>query len=242
MLLSRRCRPGVMVPWLLVRVRPSRTSPQAVPWCERTPALHVGTEFAIYRRLGRPPSSGFAPRPEPYASDLPRPLWHRSGASQTAAPRLTRAVPQSHGRARQTEPGAVSDAGARGGRNGGSERRLPTPHTTTAGARPPVAHRLGSPQKRYPAAAAALALILFAAGGGAWLLARLRRIDADGALLRHDADLLRQLDPAHRTCLYDDRGGYLGPPPAAARQRNVLPDRDRRARRQGRPGRRGARA
>ena len=73
-----------------------------------------------------------------------------------------------------------------------------------------------------------------------WLLARLRRINGNGALLRHDADLLRQLDPAHRACLHDDRGGHPGPPPASAWRRDVLPDRGRRARREGGPRRGGA--
>ena len=34
-----------------------------------------------------------------------------------------------------------------------------------------------------------------------------RRIDRNGALLRHDADLLRQLDPAHRSRVHDGRRG-----------------------------------
>ena len=76
--------------------------------------------------------------------------------------------------------------------------------------------------------------------GAAWLLARLRRINGNGALLHHHADLLRELDPAHRARVHDDCGGHPCPPPASAWRRNVLPDRGRRARREGRTRRRGA--
>ena len=44
-----------------------------------------------------------------------------------------------------------------------------------------------------------------------------RRIDVDRALLPHDADLLRELDPAHRARVHDRGSGHLHAPPAAAR-------------------------
>ncbi len=53
-------------------------------------------------------------------------------------------------------------------------------------------------------------------------------IDGD-ALLRDNPDLLRELDPAHRSRLHDDCGGHLGAASPAARGRDVLPDRRRRA-------------
>ena len=49
-------------------------------------------------------------------------------------------------------------------------------------------------------------------------------------LLHHDPDLLRQLDAAHRPRVHDDRGRRRRAPPPPARRRDVLPDRDRRAR------------
>ena len=88
--------------------------------------------------------------------------------------------------------------------------------------------------------AAALVLLAGSIGGATWLLARLRRINGNGALLRHHTDLLRELDPAHRACVHDDCGGHPGPPPASAWRRNVLPDRGRRARREGGTRRSGA--
>jgi hypothetical protein len=44
-----------------------------------------------------------------------------------------------------------------------------------------------------------------------------RRIIASDDLLRHDADLLRQLDAAHRPRVLDDRRGHRRAPPSAAR-------------------------
>src|SRR6266508_3279886 len=64
-------------------------------------------------------------------------------------------------------------------------------------------------------------------------------IDRD-ALLPDDTDLLHQLDPAHRSCVHDHRGGRPRAPSPSTRRRHVLPHRHRRARLEGRPGRRGA--
>ncbi|MSO95221.1 MAG: M23 family metallopeptidase [Thermoleophilia bacterium] len=87
----------------------------------------------------------------------------------------------------------------------------------------------------------ALGLVfLLLVGVVAAVLARHRRIDSHGALLHHDTDLLRQLDAAHRARLHDDCGGHPRAEPATAWRRDVLSDRRRRARREGRPGRRGA--
>ena len=119
------------------------------------------------------------------------------------------------------------------GRASAGRRRGPS----VDGSRDRRARRL----RRWRSAVPVLALVLLGAGCvGAAFLARPRRIDRHGALLRHDADLLRELDPAHRARLHDDRGGHPGPKSAAAWRRDVLPDRRRRARGEGRPGRRGA--
>src|SRR5262249_2549467 len=50
------------------------------------------------------------------------------------------------------------------------------------------------------------------------------------ALLPDNADLLRELDPAHRARVHDDCSGRPRPPSRAARRRDVLPHRDGRER------------
>ena len=58
-------------------------------------------------------------------------------------------------------------------------------------------------------------LVLAAAAMAAWMAAR--RIGGHGALLPHDADLLRERDPAHRARVHDRGRRRLRPAPAAAR-------------------------
>ena len=53
-------------------------------------------------------------------------------------------------------------------------------------------------------------------------------------LLSHDADLLRQRGPAHRSRVHDDHGRHHRPPSPPARRGRLLPDGHRRARRQDR--------
>src|SRR5436190_1922355 len=87
---------------------------------------------------------------------------------------------------------------------------------------------------RWPAG---LLLLIVAAALFAW---RRRRGSAAGhpapiiarnvALLPDNADLLRELDPAHRARVHDDCGGHPRPPLQAARRRDVLPDRHGRER------------
>ena len=67
-------------------------------------------------------------------------------------------------------------------------------------------------------------------------------IDRGESLLPDHPDLLRQLDPAHRARLHDDCGGHPRAPSPPARRGRVPSHRDRRARGEGAPGRRGARA
>ena len=62
--------------------------------------------------------------------------------------------------------------------------------------------------------AAILLAVLLAAAVGRRVA---RRIGMDGALLRHHADLLRQLDAAHRARVHDRGRGRVRPPSAAAR-------------------------
>jgi hypothetical protein len=61
---------------------------------------------------------------------------------------------------------------------------------------------------------AAVVLLLLAAAAGARAA---RRIGGNGALLRHHADLLRQLHAAHRARLHDGGGGRVRAPSTAAR-------------------------
>jgi hypothetical protein len=55
-------------------------------------------------------------------------------------------------------------------------------------------------------------------------------IDSNVALLPDNPDLLRELDPAHRARVHDDRRRHPGATSSATRQRDVLPDRERRER------------
>jgi hypothetical protein len=66
-----------------------------------------------------------------------------------------------------------------------------------------------------PELAAALALAVIAAVAVGRRVAR--RIGMDGAVLRHHADLLRQLDAAHRARVHDRGSGRVRAPSAAAR-------------------------
>jgi hypothetical protein len=61
------------------------------------------------------------------------------------------------------------------------------------------------------------------------------------ALLPDNADLLRELDPAHRARVHDDCGGHPRPPSQAARRRDVLLDRNGRERLEECPGGRAGR-
>src|SRR4051812_5057226 len=66
------------------------------------------------------------------------------------------------------------------------------------------------------------------------------RIIESDALLPDDTDLLRERDALHRQRVHDHRRGRARPSSPAARRRDLLPDRHRRARVQGVPRGRGA--
>jgi hypothetical protein len=119
-----------------------------------------------------------------------------------------------------------------------------TPAAAPAAASPRVVpsgvSRRGSPSIPgwWPAAIGLLGVLLGAVG-----FVRTRRpIMVGHALLRDNADLLRQRPPAHRSLLHDDCGGHPRAAPAAARRGDILLDRRRRARDQGLARRRAARA
>ena len=138
------------------------------------------------------------------------------------------------GSATHTEPGAIVDPGERHRRSGdhapGSGRppvsrmadraTRPAPahpadrHAGHAEAQRPPGHTILSGRPAAPLLAAAALLVLLAAGAATGVA---RRIGADGAVLPHHADLLRQLHPAHRARLHDGGRGRLRAPSAAAR-------------------------
>src|ERR687888_536777 len=66
-------------------------------------------------------------------------------------------------------------------------------------------------------------------------------ISSNAALLPDDTDLLRELDPAHRARVHDDRRRHRRAAPAPARRRDVLSDGDGRERDEERPSRGGSR-
>lgn len=91
-----------------------------------------------------------------------------------------------------------------------------------------------SARRSLPLAAGAGVLAILGAAGLA-VLARRRRVpimDRD-ALLRHNAHLLRQRPPAHRSLVHDHRGGHPHAPSQAARGRDVPAHGRRRARNEG---------
>ena len=134
------------------------------------------------------------------------------------------------GAARQRDRATTSD---RARRFGAWRRRRRASGSPRPGARTPADRRLllvGRPaaRRRHRSAQA-----------GAAGAASVESI-GDGALLPDDADLLRELDAAHRARVHDDRGGHPRAQSAPAWRRHVLPDRRRRARVEGGAGRGGA--
>ena len=154
--------------------------------------------------------------------------------SSSAAPRAGPAGPTS---AADAELAAMVAARARpradpqgGDRRGG--RRAPgcrsgsstTPSSRLAGAVRPPSNRRGNSLARVDIG-----------------LAHARGRCADEGVLRHHADLLRQRRPAHRARLHDGRRRRPHPLAPAARRAGLVPDRHRRARREGPAHRRGER-
>ena len=122
-------------------------------------------------------------------------------------------------------------AGCRSGRRGSG------PSRACAALRGP---RLGSESNRsLPAPPSAPGAAVVAGGQQVRHGVRPRLASRRRVLLRHDADLLRQRGAASRARVHDDRGRRPGPAHAPARGGRLLPHRHRRARRAGRPGRRG---
>ena len=118
--------------------------------------------------------------------------------------------------ARASRPGALGDPRRSSG-IGRHRRHGPTPspsgrnrHAARAASHPGAAG--GVDIRRLVAGIALLALLAAAVGRRV-----ARRIGMDGAVLRHHADLLRQLDAAHRPRLHDRGRGRVRSPSAAAR-------------------------
>jgi hypothetical protein len=182
-------------------------------------------------RNERPPASGAAP-PRPPAigveADAASPRRAPVGRSASGEPRVGAAAhPAAPTTRRKPSPGAaairrgdlsiprpISQRVLGGGsvaRASGHHPAAP-PHIETRGDVVPVARR------RLDLLRLGLLsglLVLAAAVVGRQVA---RRIGGDGgALLRHHADLLRELDPAHRARVHDRGRGRLRPPSAPAR-------------------------
>ena len=91
------------------------------------------------------------------------------------------------------------------------DARQPAPPSSEAA----TAHTVSPRDPRLHAMLAAVALVALSAAG---ILAKTaRRIAGDGSVLRHHADLLRQLHAAHRTRVHDGGSGRPRAPSAATR-------------------------
>ena len=166
--------------------------------------LAFGTVVPPARR-----SSAASPARGDAALRLP-PAGRSTGAPTVASARTVvapEAVGSPHRPGRATHVGARLDAGV-----------VARPETPRSTASPPLADGIagvdehGGPRRGVLAALGLL--VLFATAAAARIA---RRIGGNGAVLRHHADLLRQLHAAHRARLHDRGGGRVRTPSTAAR-------------------------
>jgi hypothetical protein len=230
--------------------------PDAMSTTDPAPA-RVEVAPLVAASSGDVPSRGLVGEPpRVVASPAARPRPHRSAAAVSsdapaaAADTLRRA--RVARRAATEQPGRAT-IGMRAGDGvraqrpphgaGPNQRKLSRPRS----AAPPAAAAHAHPRRahasyrrgRDAALAAALGAALSMLVGGATAVLALRRrrkaapIMARNALLRHDADLLRERPAAHRARLHDDRGRHPRATSPPARGRHVLPDGGGRARDEG---------
>src|SRR3954451_321840 len=185
-------------------------------------------------------------KPEPLPARVTSPV--PATPSSRTAPRITtrppRAVARELRRSARARQRPIPSEVVRPSASGGA-RRLDLVPTAAAA----MLHAKPVPSREDPTVFEALAAALGVALGLALLLAtggaprRSRRpaarkavriIESD-ALLPDDTDLLRERGAAHRQRVHDHRRGRPRPAPPAARRRDLLPDRHRRARLQGLP-------
>ena len=168
------------------------------------------------------------------------PATARSQVTSTSTP-ASRADPR-----REVRPAPVAtDRGAPSRRAAASASAAATSMSMSAGrtrypsrARAPLP--ASSQATRSRASRSAIA-VRAASGRGARDAVITLRGRGRRTLLPHDADLLRQRGPAHRSRVHDDHGRHHRPPSPPARRGRLLPDGHRRARRARSPTRPSAR-
>ena len=211
-----------------------------------------------------PPGRGAVPRPRsPVRARRPPRLRQRkpeslpsrvtasvrATAGRRPAPRIAirpaRSVARQLHRSARARRRHVPSEGVRPSASGDARRLdlVPNAVATTPRAKAVPSHK-GAPVPEAMAVVLGLALLL--AMGGARRRSRrpaerkAARIIESDALLPDDTDLLRERGAAHRQRVHDHRRGHPRPASPAARRRDVLPDRHRRACLQGLPRGRGA--
>ncbi|HEX5584709.1 peptidoglycan DD-metalloendopeptidase family protein [Gaiella sp.] len=111
-------------------------------------------------------------------------------------------------------PRAISQRSLGGGTPVQADAVQHAASATRAGPADGAGHLSRSP---FPVGRVAVAILLVVLSAAMVARRVARRIGVDGALLPHHADLLRELDPAHRARVHDRRRRRLRTPSAAAR-------------------------
>ena len=232
----------------------ARAAPRPAPPARRAtaaPARAAPRPAPAARSARAPPRAGRArplplragarPPPARAGARRPRPVARSGTARATAAGRRVGSAPRRPSRARAgaaPRPAAPARAAPSGpdsaGRSPapGSCSPRPAARATGRAARPAASAGALRPAARPPA------MIPPAAAGD---LPRARVASMRDALLRHDADLLRERRAPSRARVHDDRRRRARAAHAPARRGRLLPHGHRRARRAGRPGGREAR-
>src|SRR5262245_19120042 len=215
------------------------TAPAATVPNDRQPASAAAAGAASAGRMRRGSNARPTVTTRPRASVK---VARRAVATRraTARPPAPMAAAASRAQA-QPRPGAQRPVSA---------RRLvrATPVPVPAQVDPPAAARARRrpPATARPAWVLAGAALLALAGAGLLAGRKVTReappIIASDDLLPDHTDLLRELDPAHRACVHDARGGHPRAPSRAAGRGHVLPHRHGRARVEGVQSRGGGRS
>src|SRR4051812_38687413 len=210
----------------------------------RRPHARPATASTATLPAGAPPRSrastgaGVGRPSRPHAA---RGTHRRAAPTPRSTPVETAPVARrNRGRVHADVAAASFDAGARPASPERVDVNAPHAAPTPAKHRPRARVKNAAPPWRSLVAAATASTAVVAAllAGVAAFAARRRRwkpapIIVGDAVLHHDTDLLRELDPAHRARVHDDRGRHPGASPAAAWQGDLLPHRRRRARDEG---------
>jgi peptidase M23-like protein len=201
--------PTVAPPMAGDRPAPRATGP--VPAAPNRPAAEPDV-----RRVATPIS-------EPSVA-VTNPLAHAPSAAEVASAGTDRALAQHR---LETNLSRASSAPSSARRQPGSAKSAavapdarwvrPLDRVTrlASGSAPPGRHRSGAPSRNVLVLVATLLAALSLAA--CELRCRAARIIGGDALLPDNADLLRELEPAHRARVHDDRRGRARPAPQAAR-------------------------